>query len=100
MELVAELKTGADGIEKYGQGCIGQLVSAGGRWLAHVGDLVDEVREHCVVGVDALLSDLADDLIEGTQRVWAGSVYEACEVAIASTLEDVLVDNMWVCLSA
>jgi hypothetical protein len=51
------------------------------------------VRKYCVHGVDALLSNLGDDLIEDLERVWARSVAERCEVAVFGTIEYVLFDD-------
>jgi hypothetical protein len=51
------------------------------------------VRKHCVHGVDALLSDFGDDLVEDFERVWARSVGERCEVAEFGTVEYVLIDD-------
>jgi hypothetical protein len=51
------------------------------------------MREHCVDSVDALLSDLGDNFVEGLERVWGRSFGESCKVTILGTVENVLVDE-------
>lgn len=62
--------------------------------LARLRGLADEMREHCVAGADALLSDLAYNLVEDSGRVWAGSFGEFCKMTVFGGLQDVLIDKM------
>ena len=52
---------------------------------------MDDMRKHRVHGVDALLSNLRYDLVEGFEGIWSRSVGERCKVSELGTLEDVLV---------
>lgn len=93
VDVVTQLETALDDVEELGGVCINHLVGIGDGSIWRVRNLVDNMRKHCVDSVDALLSYLGDDFVEGLERVWGGSFGETCKVAILGTVENVLVDE-------